>query len=392
MKLIRKISAALLGLVLASSVFAVDFGGEIENNTKLSTRNFETWGLSQQDGLTAWLKVPFNESGNLYLATEGTLFLNCSIPNLSNASKGNVDFLVNIGLFKLGGVFNIGDNLLQLNLGRFYLTDVTGLVLSQTADGVQGVFTSDFFKASIYGAYTGFTNARFGSINDNPSKSTYVPDYKKVYSFNSPYIVTGATFSAPYLFANQTVGAEVYGMFGTPGLRGNNSGYNRTYLTLFMNGPIVKSLYYTLTTTLGFNNGVSNLTVGTLSYYPDFKSSSVSLNASYASGETGSIKAFRSFSSNTATYASNSPEYSNLLKVGLRGSIKPIDSLYTTLGSDIVFDAGNDTGFRGIQWDATARYQVFMDLQVSLTAKQFFDFKENKNNNTSFSINASLAF
>ncbi|MBR6155307.1 MAG: hypothetical protein IKQ43_12810 [Treponema sp.] len=391
MKLIKKITTVLACLGLSATVFAVDFGGSLDNYTKLSTSNFENWGISQQDGLTAWLKIPFNQQGSLYLATEGTLFYRYNLPDFSNTSKYTSDFMVDIGLFKLGGVFNIRDNLLQLNLGRFYLTDVTGLVLSQTADGAQGVFTSDTFKASVYVAYTGFTNALFGTMNNGPT-STFVPDYKKVYCFNSPYIVTGATISAPYLFANQTIGAEVYGMFGTGGLRGSNSGYNRGYATVFMNGPIVKNLFYTLTTTLAFNNGVSNLTIGTITYYPDFKSASISLNAIYASGETGGIKAFKAFSSNVATYARNQPEYTNMLKFGLRGSIKPIDSLYTSVGTDVVFDSGKDFGFRGVQWDASVKYQIFTDLQLAFVAKQFFDVKKDTNNNTSFSINASLAF
>lgn len=392
MKAMRKISAILAGLLLGASAFAVDFGGSFDNLTKISTNTYEKWTLSQQDGLTAWLKVPFNDAGNLYLATEGSIFYRFSVPNLSNFSSNRSDFLFDIGLFKLGGVFNIGNGIVQLNLGRFYLNDVTGIILSQTADGVQGAYTNDLFKASVYFAYTGFTNSQFGTINDNSKTSTYVPNYKKPYSFNSPYIVTGATFSAPYLFANQTVGAEIYGMFGTKGLRGSNSGYNRTFLTLFMNGPIVKNLFYTLSTTLGFNDGVSNLTMGTLTYYPDFMSSSISLDASYATGESGSIKAFRAFSSNQATYATNAPEYTGLLKIGLRGSIKPMESLYTSLGSDIVFDSGSDFGYRGIQWDANVKYQAFTDLQLALGFKQFFDSKKESNNNTSITFSASLAF
>ena len=391
MRLIKKITTILACAGLSAAVFAVDFGGSLDNYTRINTNNFSNWGLSQQDGLTAWLKVPFNPEGSLYLATEGTLFYRFNLPNFSDTSKSTSDFMADIGLLKLGGVFNINDNLLQLNLGRFYLTDVTGLVLSQTADGAQGVFTSNAFKVSVYVAYTGFTNALFGTMNNGPT-STFVPDYKKVYCFNSPYIVTGATFSAPYLFANQTVGAELYGMFGTGGPRGSNSGYNRTYVTLFMNGPIVKNLFYTLTSTLTFSNGVSNLTVGTLTYYPDFKSASIAFNAVYASGETGGIKAFKGFSSNTATYAFNQPEYTNLLKFGLRGSIKPLENLYTSVGSDVVFDSGKDFGFRGVQWDASVKYQIFTDLQVGFVAKQFFDVKKDTNNNTSFSINASLAF
>ena len=105
-----------------------------------------------------------------------------------------------------------------------------------------------------------------------------------------------------------------------------------------------------------------------------------------------SSPAFKAFSSNVATYARNQPEYTNMLKFGLRGSIKPIDSLYTSVGTDVVFDSGKDFGFRGVQWDASVKYQIFTDLQLAFVAKQFFDVKKDTNNNTSFSINASLAF
>ena len=100
--------------------------------------------------------------------------------DLSNPSSSTTDLLLDLGLFKLGGVFKLGENLLQLNLGRFYTSDVTGIIMTQTADGVQGAFTSSMFKASLYAAYTGLTNARFGIINDGPS-STFLPDYDKLY-------------------------------------------------------------------------------------------------------------------------------------------------------------------------------------------------------------------
>ena len=181
-------------------------------------------------------------------------------------------------------------------------------------------------------------------------------------------------------------------MFGTKGINCSNAGYNRTYLTLFMNGPIAKNLFYTLTSSLAFNGGIANLSVAELSYYPNFMSASIVFNATYASGETGSIKAFESFSSNSATYAYSLPEYTNLLKFGLRGSLKPLDSLYTTLGTDLVLDSGSDFGFRGIQWDAGLKYQIFTDLQAGFTAKQFIDFKNDANNNISFALNVRLAF
>ncbi|MBP5358750.1 MAG: hypothetical protein J6Y69_06160 [Treponema sp.] len=391
MKLVKKLATILSLGLLAASVHAVDFGGALENNTRLGTPDFSRWELSQQDSLTGWLKVPFNNEGTLYFATEGNLYFNYNKMDLSNSSSSTTDFLLDIGLFKFGGVFNIGNNILQLNVGRFYTSDVTGIIMTQTADGVQGAFTSSMFKASLYAAYTGLTNAMFGIINDGPS-STFLPDYDKLYCFNSPYIVTGATFSAPNLFANQTIGLEFFGMFGTKGINCSNAGYNRTYLTLFMNGPIAKNLFYTLTSSLAFNGGIANLSVAELSYYPNFMSASIVFNATYASGETGSIKAFESFSSNSATYAYSLPEYTNLLKFGLRGSLKPLDSLYTTLGTDLVLDSGSDFGFRGIQWDAGVKYQIFTDLQAGFTAKQFIDFKNDANNNISFALNVRLAF
>lgn len=180
MKLTRKFYALLTCCIFAASVHAVDFGGSLENNTRLGTTTFEKWELAQQDSLTGWLKVPFNSEGNLYLATEGTLFLNVNVLDLSNSSSAMTDFLFDIGLFKLGGVFNIGNNLLQLNLGRFFTTDVTGVIMTQTTDGIQGAFTSDYFKASLFAAYTGLTNAMFAPIIDGPT-STFVPDDSKVY-------------------------------------------------------------------------------------------------------------------------------------------------------------------------------------------------------------------
>ena len=94
MKLMKKLATILALGVIAASVYAVDFGGSLVNNTKLGSSDFSRWELAQQDSLSAWLKFPFNSDGSLYLATEGNLYFNYNKMDLSNPSSSTTDLLL----------------------------------------------------------------------------------------------------------------------------------------------------------------------------------------------------------------------------------------------------------------------------------------------------------
>ena len=158
-----------------------------------------------------------------------------------------------------------------------------------------------------------------------------------------------------------------------------------------MNGPIVKNLYYSVSTTFGLGDGVTNLSRAAFTFYPTVLDSSVALEILYASGNNGFLSPFRGFTSQSAYLASGSTEYSGIIKAGLSGSIRPVSKLFISLGTDVVMSVADSFGYSGFQWFTQLQYQPFTDLKVGLAANQFIG-QDSSLNNMGISLNLTFAF
>lgn len=392
MKRVTKIIASLIFAgSFVSNIFALDFGGLFKNVSKIDTQSFESLALNQRDSIVGWFKAPITNDGRLYFSIETDATFRYSVPALEKGfAGGSPNFMMDLSLLKITYFNNVWNGLLQLNGGRFLVSDSTGLICAQNADGVQATFNSNIFRAILYAGYTGLTNSRYGTILDG-SDSTFKTNSSSVYHFNSPYLIAEGSFELPYLFANQTIGVEAFGFIGMPGINGDNSGYNRLYITALLNGPIISGLYYSASTTFEVLNGVSNLSTLSLTCYPTALSSSVSANLVYASGENGALKPFKGFSSINSSYSYDDPEYSGILKTGISGTIRPTDIVFISAGVDAVFSCPKEFDYSGFQWKAQAQFQIYTDFKVGFSAYQFYG-KNSSQNNTGFALNVDFAF
>ena len=384
-------SLAFIG-TFAVSLHAVDFGGLLKNDTKFTTPTFQYVGLNQVDSLVGWIKLPITKNGKIYFSAEADATFMYTTPNLS-ANMGTASFLANLSLCKVTMYNNVWNGILQLNLGRFSNSDSTGRAISQTLDGAQVTFSSNYVKAIVSAGYTGLTNARYDSIIESGT-TTFKADPNAVYQPNSPYIVTGISTALPYLFANQTIGFEGYATFGVGGISGSNIGTNRFYATAMANGPIIQSLYYAFSTTFGITGEgkVGNLSKFSITYYPPALNSSVSAEVLYASGNNGFLSPFTGFTRQTAYLAGNGDtEYSGIIKIGATGTIRPLEMLFINLGADVVLSCMDSFDYTGFQWHSQLDFQPFTDLKIGLSAQQFIG-KDSTRNNMAFGLNVVFAF
>lgn len=377
--------AATLFAAVVLPASAVDFGGALDNTTKFSGSGFGSLVLDQKDTISLWLRTPFNNDESMYFAAEG-LFQYEYIQ-----STTTTNLVADCDLFKFSDNISMGaKKSLLLSVGRFFKSDSTGIVFSQTSDGLYAQFKMPKLNIGVYGGYTGLLNAKSVTIL-NAATSTYSYDTTKIYALAAPYAVAGASFSAPYLFANQTIGVEVYSFFGTSSV---TSGYNRFYGTLSMNGPLSSNIFYTMTSTIGTADSfasVGNLSQFALSFYPEFASSAITLSGMYASGNNGPLSPFIGFTSSSATLAMDSPEYCGLITTGLSYSMKPLNELLLSAGVDGVFACPDSVSYSGIQFYGTVLYQACTDVQLSLSAQQYIDTND-ATNKTSLTVKAVISF
>lgn len=403
------IFAITLLFITIIPVFAVDFGGVVDNNTKLIFPGTTPEGeaskvfLDQRNSLTAWLRVPLNADGSFYFATEGFFqFKHLNGNPRDYSAEASNQYLIDLTLLKLGYVLKIDSkNTVSVSLGRFAVSDMSGLIFNQNSDGVMLKYDRRWIDFNFYAGYTGFLNSLNVRMVRHP-KSTYQQQNTDWYDFATPYIIMDTSVSFPYFFLNQTFSTELIVAAGATGLNfgGNNegnAGISRFFWTLALNGPIASKLFYIATTTFEFEEyGPANLSRFSLSYYPSFLSTSLTANFVYASGNNHSgFTSFSTITSNTAVHALEKREYTGLLKAGLAASIKPANFLYLSGGFDVIWACPDkQIGYDGIEWNATVKWQPFSDLAISAGATHFIGKESYAKTNDKFELllKASLSF
>ena len=230
---------------------------------------------------------------------------------------------------------------------------------------------------------------------ENPSLS-YSADKDRIYDFAQKYALSGLSFKMPYLFLNQTAGLEFLGAF-----RLQDESYVRMYATFMMEGPVWKSLYYNVSSTLGFveydgEKDISNLSKARFDYF--VKNWSFGLNAVYASGKQGNLSAFTGFTKESSTYSLQNFLYSGILKSGVAVSFKPMENMLLSAESDVVFNAvagekNDGIEYYGIQYSVGMAYQIKSDFHLGLVGCQFID-KDNSDSvkKTCLGLRAVFAF
>lgn len=406
---IKKILAAGAVFSISSLMFAFETGGLITNETKFhhvdeNGQKSDSLKLNQKNGISLWLRAPFTEDGSSYFTTEGSFKTEYDASKPEDSEK--FILTADLNLFKVVFKNEAEAGTMLLSAGRFFFSDLSGLVLAQNADGAQFDFSSSVFGASIYGAYTGLLNKKNITILEDTNVSQEAVDAKKLYDPASKYVIGGLRLSAPYFAAGQTASLEGLGAFQLK----DGDKYNRFYGTLSFSGPIVPSisLYYNLSSTLGIiktenDTFKTNLTKASVSIYPDFKSASVSLNGVYASGNQGPLKGgFVGFTSQTAVESTKSAEYNSIAKGGLSASIKPVSNFLLTASGDLVLstaarDEQKDIKMAGFQCSAGANWQVVSDVSLGANFIQYIATNDDVkvqigDTRTQVKISASVAF
>ncbi len=414
----RFFAVFLVLLSFSSFVFAFDFGGLLTNDSGLKSNEKNNFNLDQKASLSLWARQNFDKNAENYFAAEGIYNFEADLTQAEDKISNAVD----LSLFELALSKSFDSSKITFNAGRFYFADLSGLILSQNADGAKLSFKNNYFGVSAFGAYTGLLNAqnteiigasplelssngKRPAVQDNTK--IYIPDSNKIYALAEKYALCDLPIAFPYFAANQSVSAEFFGAFSL-----ENKTYNRMYATLKFEGPVYNSLFYSASSSFEFLNykndseqttlGIANLSKITVDYF--FKNASLGFSGVYASGNQGALCSFVGFTKNTSTYSLQNFLYSGIIKGGLNASYKPVKNLLLNFGCDLIFNAtaGSEDAefedlsgieFYGFEYSAGATWQVMSDFRLGLSATQFFD-KANSSDvkKTYINLHAVLAF
>ena len=197
------ICAAASCILFASSLCAVTWSGVIDDNTKLSTSYFSAFSLYQSNGIYLSLNSKLGDSG-LRLASECSYKYKANIP-FSSIESSTFTNVVDLSLLKLSGTWTLPSGAIFINLGRFYFSDLSGILFTQNSDGVFVSYDSMKLSAGFYSGYTGLQNSLNVSMID-----TYSYDYD-FYNLCTGYIPLIANFVYKSLLKTNTIGLQLSG-------------------------------------------------------------------------------------------------------------------------------------------------------------------------------------
>lgn len=375
----KKLSGAMLSFAVllgTSGGFAYDFSAIVTDSTKIDFFNgkFENPFLKQSEKFIGAFTSSLSKDGSSNFAAEATVEHKLDKQFGDDGSTDN-SIVADCTLFKFSASRKLSDGgNFDLAAGRFFFSDVTGIVIAQPNDGFFAKYTAQKIEVSAYGGYSGLQNVKNVSVLTSNGTVWSSADEKDIYDFAAPYAIGSVCLSFPYFFKNQTVSIE--GMFaanvsGPADLKDDD---NRIYGTVNFTGPLSEKLFYSLSGSFGTTDfdKIGLLGKFSLDYFSTYKNAVLALNAVYASGESGKIGNFVGFTKVAACLSMDEPIYSGLIKAGASGSFIPKDKFVVSAGGDVVIGMPDGSSeFYGIQVSGEAMYKMYSDLNLSLSATHF---------------------
>ncbi len=268
--MVKRYKVLLVCVMLFLPVFShgiiIDLGGSLENTSELSGAEPSGATFFQQDKVSAWFEMEFNNY--LRLAIEGSYTFDSERPIL----------------FDLDHLSLYGEGQFSFSVGRFEFSDFTGLVLSHTLDGGRIKFYLPLFTASVSVGFSGLMQRPVSTII--MSKSDVFDQLDENIFFAPLRLVEMAEIHFPELFLRQDLRAQDNFVAGGETL-------SSQYFGVGVSGPLIPALYHSLYLYLGTGGYqdvsiFSLLTGGGLRLYLDhLLYSIIEVNGMFASGDAG---------------------------------------------------------------------------------------------------------
>lgn len=374
------LSICLLSLV-SVSVSAYDWGGVFNNSTHFAYNDKAGSSVTQSNAAYLWLQSKFSD--DLLFSSE------VMYKYRFNAKKDYSSFenIFDIDLLKLSGSSYFAKGNLDFSVGRFIVSDITGSIFAQNSDGLLLKYAAKKLNLSLYTGYTGLLNAHSVSI---VNKDGIVDRAKNdFYSLCKPYIPLSLGVNIQQLFLQQSVS-----IFADMFIDASGEKDNRFYATLALDGPLTQGFYYDFSTTF------ASYTFKELALYSKAKihmfiteALYASVGFEYASGNNGSLKTFRTFSSRPVVSAYDTIETAGVMlpSLSLTGSFGDI---YANFDAKLLLDcAESTTKVWGPEVVTSIVYNLFYDVQFGLDGVAFWDLKNDGNfSNYSATLKINIAF
>ena len=359
----------LLFLIIALNLSAFEGGGMLKTGLGIDLGKNKT-NLSHFDSLSLWAKQNLDKEGNYNFAIQSSYLFNLKKP-IKPDGKLDLDHIVNLDMLKFSFLFPIGNDSLTIDAGRYNISDITAVILNQNIDGVYIAYKKTNFAAYFNLGYTGLLNAYVNPINA-AGITSILRKQTKIYNLAPSFVHMSALFHVPFQSLRHAIDFDLNSFIATENPKTTNN-----YASISVNGPIVNGLFYltsvstSVLTRVKRKPGIGFFVSGELDYYFEKYSSKLGLKAQFFSGGKTGFKSFTLSNVSKVTFM----EPTDLWKISLDGSIKPVNDLFLSTEAAVMAYAATQpkgrSNFAGFEWDVSANYTIRQDISISTDLGMF---------------------
>lgn len=358
----------LLILSVVSPLAAFDGGGQLDTNIALAGQNWFNDNFGGVVGLTekatGWFRTPL-PLGTLSIEANWTFNISYGVVwplTLLDAQVFSMRNTLDVNLVKYNLPLSIADFKMDINIGRFSISDSTGLIFNQNMDGLYVSMPFKLFSVATGVGYTGLQNAKTTAVYKLPVATSA----SSIYEFAPGYVAILTKAAAPNILGGQSFEAEVNMFINCNTVQPSDGavGLHRSYATVGARGPIIPLLYYNAAFSFGFALGpdpkVGIMGKGGITYYPNFLSSAFTFTTVFAT------KNFLPFT-NLPVSADGRIGCSDLLKLALSYSFKPTEKWLMNAETALLYtseESNSSFVLDVFQANVSAQFQWFSDVRI----------------------------
>lgn len=358
-----------LFLIIALNLSAFEGGGMFKTGIGIDLGKNKA-NLSHFDSLSLWAKQNLDKEGNYNFAIQSSYLFNLKKP-IKPEGEPNLDHIVNLDMLKFSFLVPIGNDSLTIDAGRYNISDITAVILNQNIDGVYIAYNKTNFSTYFNLGYTGLLNAYVNPINA-AGITSISKKQTKIYNLAPSFVHISALFHVPFQSLRHAIDFDLNSFMATENPKTTNN-----YASISVNGPIVNRLFYLASASTSIltrdkrKPQTGFFLKGELDYYFEKYDSKLGLKMQLFSGGKMS---FKSFTLSTMSKV-NFMEPTDLLKISLDGSIKPVKDLFLSTEAAIMAYAATQpkgrSNFAGFEWDVSANYTILQDISISTDLGMF---------------------
>jgi len=358
-----------LFLAVALNLSAFEGGGMLKTGLGIDLGKNKI-NLSHFDSLSLWAKQNLDKEGNYNFAIQSSYLFNLKKP-IKPEGASNLDHILNLDMLKFSFLVPIGNDSLTIDAGRYNISDITAVILNQNIDGVYIAYKKTNFSTYFNLGYTGLLNSYVNPINA-AGIASISKKQTKIYNLAPSFVHMSALFHVPFQSLRHAADFDLNSFIATGNPKTTNN-----YISISVNGPIVKNLFYLTSISTSIltrdkrKSEIGFFLSGGLDYYFEKYSSKLGLKAQFFSGGKTGFKSFTLSNVSKVTFM----ESTDLFKISLDGSIKPVKDLFLSTEAAVMAHAATQpkgrSNFAGFEWDVSANYTILQDISISTDLGMF---------------------